>query len=190
MGETPLLQKTKQEFSKPFVLFVGTLKSHKNVPALLDAMERVRRRGLDHELVLAGKKDKRSGELLSRISRLSWVRVLGEVTDPALCCLYNLADLFVLPSFREGFGLPVLEAMACGAPVICSNRSSLPEIAGDAALFFDPLRVDALEELIYNVLINRELREKMSKAGMDRARHFSWEKTAQKTLEVYRRVLG
>lgn len=190
MGDTPLLQKMRQKFKKPFVLFVGTLKPHKNVPALLEAMERVRGRGLDHELVLAGRKDEKNAELLKKISRLPWVRVLGEVPDAELCCLYNLADLFVLPSLREGFGLPVLEAMSCGAPVICSDLSSLPEIAGDAALLFDPLRIDALEELLYNVLNNRDLREKMSKRGTERAGHFSWQSTAERTLQVYRRALG
>lgn len=172
----------KYSLQAPFVLFVGSLKPHKNLPALVGAMSRLREeKKLPHELVLVGRGDMKN--------KPSFVRHWAEVPDEDLACVYNLAQLLVLPSFWEGFGLPVLEAMACGTPVIASNCASLPEVAGEAALLFDPLRIDALAELIYNVLEKKELREKMRRMGIEQARLFSWEKTADITLRVYRQVL-
>ena len=176
---------------KPFVLFVGSLRLHKNVSVLIKSLIFLReKKGMTHELVLAGCMDPRNTELLDLMKRHSFVRHFDQLSDEALVSFYNLADLFVLPSFVEGFGLPAIEAMACGTPVVVSNRSSLPEIVGEAGTLVDPYQVDALSEVIYNVLKNRELRETMSKKGLERAKLFSWERTAQQTLEVYRQVLG
>ena len=184
--------KKKYSLSKPFVLFVGSLKAHKNVSILIEAMAALKKeKMLSHELVLVGGKDDKEKELLALIEKsASFVRVLGRVEDEELVRLYNLAEVFVLPSLWEGFGLPVLEAMACGAPVLASNRASLPEVVGEAGLLFDPTRVDELKELLYNVLQNRDLRQKMRTDGFLQAKKFSWDKTAAETLNVYERVLG
>ncbi len=183
--------RTVHRLHKPFVLFVGSLRAHKNVPTLIRSLISLReKRGVAHELILAGRMDPRNTELLGLMNGHSFIRHFDQLPDEELVSFYNLADLFVLPSFMEGFGLPVMEAMACGTPVVVSNRSSLPEIVGEAGTLFDPYQVDALSEVIYNVLKNRELRETMSKKGLERAKLFSWEKTAQQTLEIYRQVLG
>ncbi len=193
VGDKTSLEDTKQKFSltKPFVLFVGSLKIHKNVPTLVEAMVRLKKKnGLDHELVLVGRTDPKNKGLLSLLESHRFVRRLGELNDLELCHLYNLAETFVLPSFREGFGLPVLEAMACGCAVIASNNSSLPEIVADAGLLFNPSEIDALSDVLYNVLSNNELREKMSEKGLLRAGLFSWKKTARLTREVYQKALN
>ncbi len=183
--------KEKHSLYKPFVLYVGSLKAHKNIPTLIEAMNRLRQhKGIDHELILVGRKDPKNRDLLELIGRDPFVRYLGELDDREIVSLYNLADLFVLPSFREGFGLPVLEAMTCGAPVIASNACSLPEVVGGAGLLFDPGQVDALSGLIYNVLSDNNLRENMRQMGFGQVKKFSWEKTAQDTLKVYRQVLA
>ncbi|MBI3315984.1 MAG: glycosyltransferase family 4 protein [Candidatus Omnitrophica bacterium] len=187
------LGSTRKQFQlyRPFVLFVGSLKIHKNVALLVRALENLRNsKGIEHELVLVGRPDAGNRELLRLIEKSAFIRYLGEVEDSTLVSLYNLADLFVLPSWYEGFGLPVLEAMACGTPVIASDRTSLPELVGDAGKTFDPYRVDALEPLIYNVLKNNELRENMRRAGLQRVKRFSWQKTAEATVKVYEEVLG
>ena len=163
------LQATREKFGirAPFVLFVGSLKPHKNVEGLVRAMLSVRRDGrMPHELVLVGRPDPKHPEILNFVQSHPFVKFLGELPDSELAALYSMADLFVMPSFYEGFGLPLLEAMSCGVPAIASDRTSLPEVLGQAGAFFDPSRVDALSELIYNILINRDLREKMSKKSL------------------------
>ena len=183
--------KKKYALNKPFVLFVGSLKAHKNVSVLIEAMRLLREeKGISHELLLVGGKDKKEKELLALIeSNSSFVRAMGRIDDEELVNFYGLAEVFVLPSLWEGFGLPVLEAMACGAPVLASDRASLPEVIGDAGSLFDPTRVDELKELLYNVLQNRDLRQKMRVEGFSQAKKFSWDKTAAETLSVYERVL-
>jgi len=182
--------KKKYGIQEPYVLFVGSLRPHKNIPALINAMASLRsKRKISHGLVLVGRCETVDAGLSDLISQHSFVRVLGEVPDLELVALYNLAELFVLPSFREGFGLPAVEAMACGTPVAVSSAASLPEIVGDAGCLFDPHRVDALEEVIYNVLKDRELQKNMSKAGLERAKQFSWENTARQTRRIYAQVL-
>lgn len=188
-----LLSGVRQKYSlrEPYVLFVGSLKPHKNLARLIEAMSSVRQeQKIPHELVVVGRADPKYPTMDTLIRRSPFVKYLGELPDPEVAALYSMADLFVLPSLYEGFGLPVLEAMACGAPVLASNRTSLPEVVGDAGKTFDPVCVDALSELLYNILKNRDLREVMSKKGLERSRLFSWKKTASETLEVYRQVLG
>lgn len=114
---------------------------------------------------------------------------LGPVPEADLPALYAGAALFVFPSLYEGFGLPVLEAMACGVPVICSNTSSLPEVAGEAAIMVNPLDVDGLAAAMERVLGDQALREEMSGKGMMQAGSFSWERTARETLQVYESVI-
>ena len=183
--------RVKYGLSEPFILFVGSLKDHKNIPVLLRAVESLRaEKKMDVTLVIVGRRDPKNVVLWELIQQKSvFTKYLGEVPDEELAALYNLTEVFVLPSLREGFGLPVLEAMACGAPVIVSDRASLPEIAGAAGLVFDAGHVDDLAGLLYNVLTDQALRRKLSAKGLARAMEFSWKKTADKTLEVYDRVM-
>jgi alpha-1,3-rhamnosyl/mannosyltransferase len=173
------------------VLFVGINKPHKNLPRLIEAFGRLLAQGSSASLVLAGPWDERYPEAKTAVAALSAgerVRLLGPVADADLPALYAAATFFVLPSQYEGFGLPVLEAMACGAAVACSNTSSLPEIAGDAALTFDPFDVDAIAAALGQLLGDNELRARLAQAGTEQAARFSWEKTAAATLAVYRQV--
>ena len=184
-----LLIETKEKYGlhKPFALFVGTLKAHKNLPVLVEAMARLNQKpGADHDLVLVGRADPQNRLLSEAMSRHgNFIKSLGPLSDDDLPALYNLADTLVLPSLFEGFGLPVLEAMACGTPVIASTGGSLPEVVGEAGLLFEPERIDALVEHLYNVFQKKDLREKLSVLGLQRAAQFSWEKTARETLAVY-----
>lgn len=185
--------KKDKKIEKPYCLFVGSLKAHKNIPTLIKAFNQCREaHKLDHELILVGRADKKDSLIQNLIAQSSFVRHVGEAPDDELVCWYNLASVFVLPSLMEGFGLPVLEAMASGAPAILSNQSSLPEVGGEAALYFDPLRadaIDALSELIYNVLSDKNLQQKMVEKGLQQAKKFTWQKTADQTLEAYARAL-
>lgn len=176
---------------RPYVLFVGTLKSHKNPLMLVEALDRVRRRsGSDIRLVIAGKIDPRQKALSDKVLAAEFVSYAGAVTDEELARLYRGAHALVLPSFKEGFGLPALEAMACGTPVVLSDRTSLPEIGGDAALYFDPTQIDALEQVLYNVLTDQKLRKDLSEKGIRRARSFSWQQTARQTIDAYKDALS
>jgi glycosyltransferase involved in cell wall biosynthesis len=179
----------------PFVLSVGDLQPRKNQVGLIRAFARLVRScpQLNHELVLAGK-ETWFAERVRTAARESGVadriRFCGFVSDPDLLQLYNAADLFVFPSFYEGFGLPVLEAMACGCAVACSNTSALPEVVDGAAILFDPYAVDEIARALSDLLRDGELRTRMARLGTQRAAHFSWQKTAERTLEVFRQVAG
>ena len=175
----------------PFVLFVGSLKTHKNISVLIQAVECLRfEKKIAVDLVIVGRRDIKNKVLWNVLQeKQAFIHYLGELPDADLALIYNLACVFVLPSLREGFGLPVLEAMACGTPVIVSDRASLPEIAGTAGLVFDARRVDELSALLYNVFSDEALRRRLKSAGLARAQEFSWRKTAEKTLDAYERVL-
>lgn len=180
---------------RPFLLFVGTLEPRKNLPTLLRAMARIKaeRRAPVPRLVVAGGKGWLYQEALDLIGHLDLghdVVLFGPTTPQELLWLYNRAEMMVLPSFYEGFGLPVVEAMACGTPVVCSRASSLPEVAGTAALLVDPLDVDGLAGAICRVLDDRELRDSMRRAGMAQASRFDWPSTARATLAVYREAVS
>ena len=183
------------------VLFVGINKPHKNLVRLIDAFGKLLQKGNTATLVIAGPWDDRYPEAKAVAASMPGmlrdgrpagesVRFLGPVADADLPGLYAAATVFVLPSLYEGFGLPVLEAMACGAAVTCSSTSSLPEIAGEAALTFDPQDVEAMAEAIGRLLGDGELRQRMAQAGLAQAAGFTWEKTAALTLTVYRQLLG
>ena len=177
------------ELYGPFVLFVGSLKPHKNLPGLINAMEALKRSSrIPHSLIVAGRIEGADEELRRLLKTHSFIRCLGEVSDEELRALYSLATVFVLPSHFEGFGLPVLEAMACGCPVIVSNAASLPEVAGEAGILFDLRHIDALNAVLYNVLTDQNLRNSMKKKGLEQIQKFSWTKTARQTLEVYQKV--
>jgi glycosyltransferase involved in cell wall biosynthesis len=181
----------KYGLPEEMVLFVGINKPHKNLVRLIEAFAKLVQQGSSASLVLAGPWDERYPETMQAIDGLrakGRVRLLGPVADADLPALYAAATVFVLPSQYEGFGLPVLEAMACGAPVACSNTSSLPEIAGEAAITFDPYSADAISAAIGQLLGDGGLRRQMAQLGMEQAVRFTWEKTAAQTLQVYRAV--
>ncbi|HLI86719.1 MAG TPA: glycosyltransferase family 1 protein [Bryobacteraceae bacterium] len=178
----------------PFLLSVGDLQPRKNHPGLIRAFAQLARAypHLPHTLVLAGK-DTWYAERVKEAARASGVgeriRFLGFVSDQDLLQLYNACDLLVFPTFYEGFGLPALEAMACGRAVACSNTSALPEVVDGAAIVFDPYSTGEMVRAMADLLLSPELRARMERLGLQRAAHFSWHKTAQKTLDVFAEVV-
>ena len=173
-----------------FVLYLGINKPHKNLVTLLHAYAQLPASA--PPLVIAGAWDDRYPEAKQSAAALNLterVRFLGPVTEADLPALYAAATAFVFPSRYEGFGLPVLEAMACGTPVACSNVSSLPEVAGDSALLFDPADAAALAQTIARLLDEPSLRDDLRTLGLAQAARFTWERTAARTLDVYRKLL-
>lgn len=186
---------TKRKFSLPenFLLYVGDATWNKNLPRLIDAVSKT-----SFQLVLVGKvwenkssdipKNPWNDDLVSVLKRIEndpqFIR-LGFVSTEDLIRIYNLATCLILPSIYEGFGLPVLEAMQSGCPVICSNSSSLTEIAQDSAAYFDPLDTEAIKEAILKVYKDETLRKKLSQEGIVQSKKFSWKKTAEETIRVY-----
>jgi glycosyltransferase involved in cell wall biosynthesis len=171
-----------------YVLFVGTLEPRKDLPTLLRAFASLGPQARDICLAIAGRPGWLYQEVYDLVKTLGVgerVRFLGGVPAGDLPALYSGARLFVLPSLYEGFGMPVLEAMACGAPVICANTSSLPEIAGDAALQFPPGDAAALAQAITQLLSDASLHRQLRERGLAQAARFSWEATARLTLAVY-----
>jgi glycosyltransferase involved in cell wall biosynthesis len=178
----------------PFILSVGDMQPRKNHVGLIRAFARLAKAypQLTHKLVLVGKPTWFSPKV-AEAARESGVedriQFVGFVSDPDLLQLYNACDCFVFPSFYEGFGFPALEAMACGRAVICSDASALPEVVDGAAILFDPYAIDEMVRAIADVLLDMELRARMERLGIQRAAHFSWQKTAEKTLEVFHQVV-
>jgi len=176
------------------ILNVGTLEPRKNVVTLIKAFKKLKEKGCkDYKLVIAGER----GWLYRQIFKEATlgnieqeILFLGVVSDDDLPQLYNCADIFVYPSLYEGFGLPPLEAMACGIPVITSNTSSLPEVVGDAGIMVNPTDVNSLCEVMYSVLTDKELRNRMSRMGRERSKLFSWNKAANEILEIYDGMLS
>jgi glycosyltransferase involved in cell wall biosynthesis len=175
-----------------FVLYAGNVKPHKNLERLIEAFHLVRRRGLDHlKLVLIGDEISRYAALRRAVHRHQlhkYVRFLGYLPEETLAVMYRLAGVFVFPSLYEGFGLPPLEAMASGTPVVTSNVSSLPEVAGDAAVLVDPYDPGAIADGIYRVLTDDRFRADLLARGAARARQFSWEQSVQRVREIYMEV--
>ena len=177
----------------PYVLMVGGRKHHKNVDGLLRGFARAREKIPGAQLVLAGNPTSIEPELLTLAHELGLgdsAHFLGFVDASDLEGLYAAANLFVLPSHNEGFGLPVLEAMARGVPVACSSVSALPEVGGDAARYFDPESPEQIGAVIAELLSDEHARHEMAKAGRRRAAQMTWAKTAEATLESYRRAHG
>jgi len=171
---------------------VGRADPYKNLVGLIEAFAALRKQyQLPVELRIVGPKDRRYPEASQRAASLGvadMVKWLGYLPDDSLVSEYQNADVFVQPSWYEGFGLPVLEAFACGTPVICSNKGSLPEVAGGAALIVQPQDMIGLTEALRRVLTNSRLAQDMSARGLRRAQKFTWEATAQMTLEAYQKA--
>jgi len=177
----------------PFILYVGRIQARKNLPRLVEAFARVHKQEPSATLVIVGKKDWQSERLLQKIRELdleSAVLFPGFVSFEDLPLFYNAAELFVFPSFFEGFGLPVIESMASGVPTITSFGSSLEEVAGDAALLVDPADTNSIAAAIEKVFSDRALRERLAAAGVARANLFKEDDLIKKTLAVYGSVAG
>lgn len=178
----------------PYFLHVGHLEKRKNTARLIDAFAAFRSEtGLDIKLVFAGARNFDTSlidEAIARNGVREHVVEAGEVRDEDMCALYSAAEALAFPTLWEGFGLPVLEAMACGTPVLTSRVSSLPEVAGDAAELVDPLRVDEIAAALCRIATDSELRASMRARGLEQARRFTWENAGRGTLEAYRRALG
>jgi len=175
-----------------FLLTVGTIEPRKNLSRLLTAFEIVARQGLADAWVIAGRPGWLYDDFFARLEASPWreqVMLLGFVPDEDLPAVNAAATVAVLPSLYEGFGLPVLEAMACGTPVVCSKASSLPELGGDAAHYFDPRDVEGMAAALVEVLADEALRREMRRQGWQQVAHFSWERAATETRAVYDVVL-
>jgi glycosyltransferase involved in cell wall biosynthesis len=170
-----------------FILAVGTIEPRKNYPRLLEAYRRLRS-DPKPPLVIAGRAGWAYGDALERIKSEPGVRYLGHVDEPTLAALYDAAVVLAFPSLYEGFGLPLLEAMARGLPAVVGNTGALPELAGDAALLVDPEDVSAIQVSLEHVLADSELRERLALAGRERAKAYSWELAASRTREVLRNI--
>lgn len=185
---------TKFGIDREYILYTGTLEPRKNVPTLIRAYAALKHeQKIPHRLVLAGKKGWLYDEIMESIRSLGLekdVIFTGYVPDEDMPYLYNGASVFAYPSFYEGFGLPPLEAMACGCPVVTSNTSSLPEVVGDAGLMVDPNHPEELAEAMGRILGDSGLRMALREKGLLRAAGFSWRRCAEETLAVYRDVTG
>ena len=196
--------RSKRGLPERFILFVGTIEPRKNLTTLLEAYAVFRRDVRDQEignrkskienlhLVIGGAKGWFYQDVFARVEELGLegqVMFPGYIPVSELPLWYNAAELFVYPSLYEGFGLPPLEAMACGTPVVAANTSSLPEVVGEAGLTVDPWDVEGLAEAMRRALDDEALRQEMRERGLQRAKGFSWTKTAQETVQVYRRAM-
>jgi glycosyltransferase involved in cell wall biosynthesis len=198
-GETPTADEVERvreryQLNDPFVLYAGNIKPHKNLERLIDAFHTLRRDGLDTvKLLIIGDEISKYATLRRAVHKYKLhkhVRFFGFVPDKTLAVLYRLASVFVFPSLYEGFGLPPLEAMASGTPVITSNVSSLPEVVGDAALLIDPYDPDAIAHAMRRVLTEPALRDDLRARGFLRVKEFSWDRSVRRVHEIYEEVLG
>ena len=183
----------RYQLNHQFVLYVGNIKPHKNLVRIIEAFDDLRRTGVDDDLklLIIGDEISKLPALRRAVHRHKLhkqVRFLGYVSNETLAILYRLASVFVFPSLYEGFGLPPLEAMASGTPVVTSNVSSLPEVTGDAAVLVDPYDVESIADGMRRVLTDPQLAAEMRRKGLARAREFSWERSVARTREVYATV--
>lgn len=200
VDSSSILKKAREKFSLPrkYMIFVGTIYPFKNIETIIRAFSRAIKLGtLPHDLVIVGGTSPAYGERyresLVKLSieeavedRIHWI---GKVFDE-LPALYSMADLLIFPSHFESFGQPLLEAMACGVPVICSNVACLPEVVADAGLLHTPDDVDGIAEDVVKVLENTQLRQQLIEKGNKRVKHFSWERCTRETIQIYKDVLG
>jgi len=186
--------RTRLNLPPNYLLYVGINKPHKNLARLLEAFKLFQEHTSSQTvLILAGREDPRYAPALhqqtARLGLEKAVRFWGEVSERDLPALYACADLFVFPSLYEGFGLPILEAMASGLPVACADNSSLPEVAGEATLLFPAENVRAIADRMTQANQNLALRHELRQKGLERSRLFTWQRTAERTLEVYGQII-
>jgi glycosyltransferase involved in cell wall biosynthesis len=182
----------------PFLLYVGGISPHKNLGSLVKAFCRLKESFPALKLVLAGDYERDSffsdfhqvTELAKNLRIMDHIVFTGYVTDSELAALYNAATLFVFPSFQEGFGLPAVEAMACGAPIAASSAGSLPEIIGNAGEFFDPSDPEEMFQTIARLLNDETLRHQLSEKGLQRVKQFDWNHAADQTILILEKMVG
>ncbi|SHI43974.1 Glycosyltransferase involved in cell wall bisynthesis [Clostridium amylolyticum] len=189
--ECMLKVKNKYSITKPFILYIGGFSARKNVETLINAFKNsLSELNEEHELVIVGSL-KDEGEILYKKvidMHLTNIKFIGFVEDNMLPILYNSCRAFIYPSLYEGFGLPPLEAMSCGTPVITSNTTSIPEVVQDAGILINPHNEEELTRALINLLNNRELREVLRNKGLKRSKEFSWKATAEKTYCAYEKI--
>ena len=188
-------KKVKAQYKLPdnYILSVASLNPQKNIERLIKAYDiLVRSYSSEHKLVLVGMWLKHGSRIIQLIKELQLkerIIFTGYIDNEDLPYFYSLADVFVFPSYFEGFGIPPLEAMACGCPVIASKATSIPEVVGNAAVLINPFSVEELSNAIHRVLIDKNMRDNLIAKGFERVKHFSWEKAARETLHVYKKAL-
>ena len=192
--EIPLASFAKRGITKPFIFYTGVWRNHKNLVGLVKAFGILRNKyKLNYQLVLGGKEDPYYPEV-----REAWEKLgIGEdiirtgfINQEDLPLFYSAAEIFVIPSFYEGFGLIGLEAMACGTPVVSSNKTSLPEVLGDAAIYFNPNNPEEMAEKMKLVLMDKKLYNEMREKGFRQIRKYSWEKMGEETMRIYKEILN
>lgn len=185
--------KRRFDITKPYLIYVGQWRDHKNVIRLIRAFGLLRRRyNFDYQLVLVGKIDNRYPQVPTTIKELGFkedVILTGYVSDLDLPYLYSGAEFFVFPSLYEGFGIPPLEAMSCGLPVLSSNLSCMPEVLGEAVYYFDPLNIESMAKAMSEVAKSYTLKRELRLKGLKQAKRYSFDKTARKTIKIYQKVL-
>lgn len=177
-----LKQKLKLNF--PIVLYVGSWRKHKNLPALLSAFEKIRRQKIPLHMILGGKPNSKILEIIDVHPYKSDIRVLGFIPENHLGNFFGLADIFIYPSLYEGFGLPILEAQSLGIPVATSKVSTLPEVGGEGAFYFDPFDPQEMAEVILRILKDKKLRQALVKKGKENLKRFGWESSARQILNL------
>ncbi|MEN4017617.1 MAG: glycosyltransferase family 1 protein [Methanobacterium sp.] len=189
--------KKKYKLPEKFILYVGSEQSRKNLPVLIKAFKKLLETfNLQNiKLVKVGRPQikesqrKKIFNLIDKLNLQKHIIFIEYVPEEDIASIYNAADIFVFPSFYEGFGLPPLEAMACGTPVITSNVTSLPEVVGDAGIMINPHNIDGLANKMYELLTNDGLKDDLRKKGLNRAKLFSWDKTAHETFKIYEDII-
>jgi len=182
----------KYGVKKPYLLYVGSVYPHKNIERLIEAIKEARKTITNLSLVIVCARNVFEQRLKSKIKTMnaqSYIKLTGFVSDKDLTTLYRQSEAFVFPSLSEGFGLPGLEAMACGCPVVSSNTTCLPEIYGNAVLYFNPLKTTDIAQKIVKIVENTELRKNLIKKGHQQVKKYSWQKMAEKIVKEYEKII-
>jgi glycosyltransferase involved in cell wall biosynthesis len=185
--------KAKYGITKPYLFFISAWRNHKNFEGLIKAFELLKKQGSDYQLVLGGKEDPNYPNITQVLKNSEYKNDIispGFISDQELPTFYSDAEIFIIPSFYEGFGIIGLEAMACQTPVISSNSTALPEILGDAALYFDPKNTQEIADQITTLSNNQELQAQLITKGLEQIKKYSWTDCAKQTLNTYKKILN